>query len=141
MPFKPLTPSLSVSPQLSEVDLAEAAREGFKAIIDNRPDGEEPGQPTAAEMQALAGRYGLAFAHVPTVGGQITDEHVAQMADALARLDGPVLAYCRTGTRSTMLWALGEAAAQSADALIEVAARAGYDLSGLRPRLEAANVR
>lgn len=141
MPFRLLTPSLSVSPQLTAADVAEAAREGFKAIIDNRPDGEEPGQPSAADMQVLAATHGLAFAHVPTIGGQITDEHVARMSEALARLDGPVLAYCRTGTRSTMLWALGEAGAQPADALIEVAARAGYDLSGLRPRLEAANVR
>lgn len=140
MPFKPLTPSLSVSPQLSDADVAEAARQGFKAIISNRPDGEEPGQPTAAEMQALAARHGLAFAHVPTVGGQITDAHVAGMTEALARLDGPVLAYCRTGTRSTTLWALGQAGSQPADTLITAAAAVGYDLSALRPRLEAGDV-
>ena len=69
MPFKALTPSLSVSPQLSEADVAQAARDGFRAIIDNRPDGEEPGQPSAAEMQALAASHGMGFAHVPTVGG------------------------------------------------------------------------
>ena len=136
MPFKTLTPSLSVSPQLSEADVAQAARDGFRAIIDNRPDGEEPGQPSATEMQALAASHGMGFAHVPTVGGKISDEDVALMAHALSRLDGPVLAYCRTGTRSTTLWALSEVGAQPADVLIATAAGAGYDLSALRPRLE-----
>ncbi|ADL00043.1 bifunctional protein tyrosine phosphatase family protein/NAD(P)/FAD-dependent oxidoreductase [Brevundimonas subvibrioides] len=136
MPFKALTPSLSVSPQLSEADVAQAARDGFRAIIDNRPDGEEPGQPSAAEMQALAASHGMGFAHVPTVGGKISDGDVAGMADALMRLDGPILAYCRTGTRSTTLWALTQAGAQPADALIATAAGAGYDLSALRTRLE-----
>lgn len=136
MPFKTLTPSLSVSPQLSEADVAQAARDGFRAIIDNRPDGEEPGQPSAAEMQAFAASHGLGFAHVPTVGGKISDEDVALMAHALSTFEGPVLAYCRTGTRSTTLWALTQAGAQPADALIATAAEAGYDLSALRPRLE-----
>ena len=136
MPFKALTPALSVSPQLNEADVAEAASAGFRAIIDNRPDGEEPGQPTAAEMSALATAHGLGFAHVPTVGGKISDEDVALMAHALADLEGPVLAYCRTGTRSTTLWALSQAGAQTADALIATAAAAGYDLAALRPRLE-----
>lgn len=136
MPFKTLTPSLSVSPQLSEADVAKAACDGFRAIIDNRPDGEEPGQPSAAEMQAFAASHGLGFAHVPTVGGKISDEDVALMAHALSTFEGPVLAYCRTGTRSTTLWALTQAGAQPADALIATAAEAGYDLSALRPRLE-----
>lgn len=136
MPFKALTPSLSVSPQLSEADVAQAAQAGFRAIIDNRPDGEEPGQPSAAEMQALAASHGMGFAHVPTVGGKISDGDVAGMADALMRLDGPVLAYCRTGTRSTTLWALTQVGVQPARALIETAASAGYDLAALRPRLE-----
>lgn len=136
MPFKALTPSLSISPQPTEADVAQAAREGFRAIIDNRPDGEEPGQPSAAEMEALAASHGMGFAHVPAVGGKISDADVAGMADALMRLQGPVLAYCRTGTRSTTLWALTQAGAQPADDLIATAAEAGYDLSGLRSRLE-----
>jgi sulfide:quinone oxidoreductase len=136
MPFKALTPALSVSPQLSEADVAQAASDGFRAIIDNRPDGEEPGQITAAEMQVLAKFHGMGFAHVPTVGGQISDSDIAGMADALLRLEGPILAYCRTGTRSTTLWALTEAGSQPADTLIATAAEAGYDLSTLRPRLE-----
>ena len=113
MPFKALTPSLSVSLQLGEADVARAAHEGFRAIIDNRPDGEEPDQPTAAEMQALAESHGMGFAHVPTVGGKISDGDVAGMADALT-----------------------QAGAQPADALIATAAEAGYDLAALRPRFQ-----
>lgn len=136
MPFKALTPSLSVSSQLTEDDLAQAAREGFRAIIDNRPDNEEPDQPSAAEMRVLAASHDMAFAYVPTIGGKISDEDVALMANALSTLDGPVLAYCRTGTRSTTLWALTQAGARPAEDLIATAAAAGYDLSALRPRLE-----
>ena len=136
MPFKPLTPTLSVSPQLSEADVAQAARDGFRSIADNRPDGEEPGQLSAVEMEALAQRHGMGFAHVPAVPGKIGDEEVAQMVSALARLDGPVLAYCRTGTRSATLWALSQAGKRSADSIIATASDAGYDLTALRPRLE-----
>lgn len=137
MPVKSLSSSLSVSPQPGEAQVAQAAKEGFKAIIDNRPDGEEPGQLSAAGMQVLAARHGMDFAHVPVVPGEIGDEDVRSMADALARLEGPVLAYCRTGTRSTTLWALSQAGILSTDKIIATAAAAGYDLETLRPRLES----
>ena len=137
MPFKTLSASLSVAPQLTAGDVAEAARAGFRAIIDNRPDGEEPGQPTAAEIRDLAASHGMSFAHVPTLGGAVADEHVMQMAQTLARLDGPSLAYSRTGMRSATLWALTQAEAQQTDVLIMTAAAAGYDLSTLRSRLDA----
>lgn len=136
MTIKLLTPALSVSPQLSEADIAQAARIGFRGIIDNRPDGEEPGQVSAAAMERLAAAHGMAFAHVPVVPGNIGDEDVARMADALSRLDAPVLAYCRTGTRSTSLWALSQAGALPADTILRTASDAGYDLTALRPRLE-----
>lgn len=136
MPFKFLSPSLSVAPQLSEADVIAAARDGFRAIIDNRPDNEEPGQLSAADMRALATRHGMGFAHVPAIAGRIGDAEAAQMADALARLEPPMLAYCRTGTRSATLWALSRAGAQPADSIIATAAAAGYDLSVLRPQLE-----
>ena len=135
MPFKPLTPNLFVCPQPDDAEIAQAAAEGFRAVIDNRPDGEEPNQISSAQMQALAAAHGMGFAHVPVVPGQIGNEDVARMADALARLDGPVLAYCRTGTRSATLWALTQAGALPADQIIATAADAGYDLTALRPRL------
>jgi len=136
MPIKPLTPALSVAPQLSEAEVARAAREGFRAIIDNRPDGEESGQLSAADMERLAATHGMGFAHVPTVPGKIGDEDVARMAAAIARLDGPVLAYCRTGTRSVTLWALSQVGTLPADTIIATAANAGYDLEAIRARLE-----
>ena len=141
MPFKFLTPSLSVSQQLSEADIAEAARDGFRSIISNRPDGEEADQLTAAEIEAVAAVHGMGFAHVPVVSGRIDDADIAQMAEALVHLPGPVLAFCRSGTRSATLWALTQAGSQSADAITQTAASAGYDLKALRPRLEAGAVR
>ena len=131
MPFKTLSPFLSVAPQLTAVDVAEAAREGYRAIIDNRPDGEEPGQPMAAEMRALAASHGMGFAHVPTLGGAVADEHASQMADALSHLDRPALAYCRTGMRSTTLWALTQTGTQPTDILIATAAGGANAAAGL----------
>jgi len=137
MPFKALTPSLSVSAQLSEAEVLQAAQEGFRSIICNRPDAEEPDQPSCLEIQALAEAHGMGFSHVPVVGGQIADDDIAAMADARMRLEGPVLAYCRTGTRSTTLWALTQAGQKPADTLIATAAQAGYDLTSLRGKLES----
>lgn len=91
---------------------------------------------SAADMEALAASHGMGFAHVPAIPGQIGDEETARMVDALARLDAPVLAYCRTGTRSATLWALSQTGQQSADTIIATAADAGCDLELLRPRLE-----
>lgn len=136
MTIKSLTPALSVSPQLSEADIAQAAGDGFRGIVDNRPDGEEPGQLSAAQMEQLAASHGMAFAHVPVVSGKIGDEDVALMADVLARLDAPVLAYCRTGTRSTSLWALSQVGSMPAETILKTASNAGYDLAALRSRLE-----
>ena len=109
MSFNSLSPTLSVSPQLSEADVALAAQHGFRSIIDNRPDGEELGQFSAADMRALAAGHGMGFAHIPVVPGKIGDTDIAGMADALARLEGPILAYCKTGTRAASLWALCQA--------------------------------
>lgn len=135
MTFKRLTLALSVSPQLGPADVAQAARDGFRAIINNRPDGEEAGQISAAEMEGMAAAHGMAFAHVPAVSGQIRDEDVASMAAALATLDAQVLAYCRTGTRSTTLWALSQAAETKADDILSAAKEAGYDLTSITSRL------
>lgn len=136
MAFKQLTPTLAVSPQLSETDVAEAAKVGFRAIIDNRPDGEEGGQISAAEMEKLAADQGMAFAHIPVVSGSVDDESVEKMADALDRLDGPVLAYCRTGTRSATLWALTQSGRADPDDILSITRDAGYDLTQLKPRLK-----
>lgn len=130
--FRRVTDQISVAPQISPADMAEAARQGFKLVINNRPDGEDPAQPTSAEMQAAAEAAGLAYAHIPVRGGPTPDQVAAQQ-ELLAEAPGPVLAFCRSGTRSIVTWSLGEAVsgARSRDELIALGAAAGYDLSGV----------
>lgn len=132
-----LSPSVSVAPQLQVQDVAQAAAHGFRAIINNRPDGESGDQPPAAEIEAAAARAGLAYRHVPAVSGSLTEGDVEGMREALDELERPVLAFCRSGTRSAMLWALAEADRLSPEAILEAGAAAGYDLSPVRPYLEA----
>ncbi|AND70317.1 hypothetical protein ATSB10_28630 [Dyella thiooxydans] len=135
MDIRPLTDTLSVSPQITPSDLAKLAAQGFRTVINNRPDGEEPGQPASAAMAQAAAAAGLEYRYIPVVPGQLPDALVDGFADALAGLPGPTLAYCRTGTRSTTLWALQAARQQPADAVLARARGAGYDLSALAPRL------
>jgi sulfide:quinone oxidoreductase len=132
-----LTPFLSVAPQLSEAELGTLAAQGFKAVINNRPDGEAADQPSSAVLEAAAKRHGLAYRYLPVVSGKLSDDDVTAFADALSALRGPVLAFCRTGTRSATLWALSEAARLDTDVILRTAQGAGYDLSAMRPRLEA----
>ncbi len=133
---KKLTPFLSVIGQIQPADMASVASSGFLTVINNRPDEEGEGQPSSAQMAAAAHASGLAYHHLPVVAGQITDEHIADFAQLLAQVKGPVLAFCRTGTRSSSLWALSEAHRLAPAAIIEAAQGAGYDLSGLLPRLQ-----
>ena len=109
MPIKPITPDFSVTEQVSADDLRSAAAQGFKSVICNRPDGEAPDQPLAADLQAVAEGLGMQFRHIPVVPGAITDEDAAQMAQALAELPAPVLGFCRTGARSTKLYEMVQA--------------------------------
>lgn len=133
--IKRLTPFLSVAPQITLGDLGTLSAHGFRAVISNRPDGEGEGQPSGAEIAEAAKRSGLAFRHIPVVSGQIRDQDVAAFAAALAELKGPVLAFCRTGTRSTSLWALSEAHHLDPAAILATAKSIGYDLSALEDRL------
>jgi len=135
MNSKPLTPGLSMSPQLSETDVAAAARAGVRSIIANRPDGEEPGQPSAATLAAVAANHGIAFEHIPVTLNAISTADVERMADALRHLPEPMLAYCRTGTRSAALWALTRSGKEDPEALLVAASAAGYDLNAVRARL------
>jgi len=132
-----ISPFLSVATQLDEAAVAAAAAQGFRAIVNNRPDGEGDDQPAGATLAAAAERLGLDYRHVPVVPGRVTDDDVAAFERALAELKGPVLAFCRTGTRSTTLWALAEAERLHPDAVLASAHDAGFDLDAMRPRLEA----
>ncbi|MCA3693833.1 TIGR01244 family sulfur transferase [Aquidulcibacter sp.] len=136
-PFRTITPNFSASPQISVADVAQAARDGFTAIICNRPDYEDGGQIEAAQIAKACAEHGLSFTHIPISGG-IPEEAVPLMREALAASSGPVLAYCRSGTRSTNLWALAEASAgRTPEELVEAGARGGYDLRGLMPLLRS----
>lgn len=132
---KQLTAKLHVAGQITADDVKQAAAQGFTAIINNRPDGEEPGQPPAAEIAAAAKAAGLAYVHQPVVGSNITDADVGTFARLVAETPGKILAHCRTGTRCTMLWMLSRAGTQPADELLATARAAGYDLEALRSRL------
>ena len=100
-----LTETLYVSGQIAPSDLADLKAQGFSAVICNRPDGEDPGQPTAAEIQESAERAGIAFFNVPFDPMNPSPTMVDDFADALARSGGVTLAYCRSGNRSSRLWA------------------------------------
>ena len=130
--FRKVTDDFSVAPQIALDDVARAKAEGFVLVINNRPDGESPDQPTSDEMAAAARAAGIGYAHIPVRGGP-TQEQVEAEHQLLAETEGPVLAYCRSGTRSITVWTIGEALAgiRSRPELIQLAAGAGYDLSGL----------
>lgn len=130
--FRTVTDDFSVSPQIAPGDVATAAAQGFKLIINNRPDGEQPGQPSSAEIEAQAKAHGLAYVHIP-FAGRPTAEQAKATRDAAAAAGGKVLAFCRSGTRSITAWSMGQAAAgdrPTAD-LVQLGAGAGYDLSGV----------
>ncbi len=130
--FRKVTDDFSVAPQISEEDLARAEAEGFRLIINNRPDHEQPGQPTSAQIEARAKALGLGYLHVP-VNGRPAPEQVEAVRLAVDEAAGPVLAYCRSGTRSIVTWSLGQAisGARPPEELVNLGAAAGYDLSGL----------
>jgi uncharacterized protein (TIGR01244 family) len=136
-PLIPLDPGTFVAGQIRPDDMAEIAARGITLIVNNRPDFEEPGQPLAAEIAAAAQAAGLAYRDLPIAGG-IAPAQAEALAEALEAAGGKTLLFCRSGTRSTYLWALARAR-RGADAatLIGQAAAAGYDLTALRDRLKS----
>src|SRR5262245_53028934 len=106
MEYRQITDNYSVSGQITPDEIAAVKAAGFKSVICNRPDEEQPGQPSAATVGAAAKAAGLAFVHIPVISGQITADNVADQAAALDELQGPVFAYCRSGARCTNLYAM-----------------------------------
>jgi uncharacterized protein (TIGR01244 family) len=137
--FRKLTDRLLVSPQISLDDVIAAKDQGVTFILNNRPDGEEPGQTEGAEIEAAAHAAGIGYAAVPVSHGGFAPWQLDGMDDAIrASESGKLLAYCRSGTRSTLLWALARArAGDQADTLSETARNAGYDLTSIRQMMEA----
>jgi uncharacterized protein (TIGR01244 family) len=133
--FRQIDERTWVAGQIQPEDLLEAKAAGVTMIVNNRPEGEEAGQPPAAEIEAAARAAGLGYRHIPVASG-FSASQVAEMAAALEEAEGPVLAFCRSGTRSTFLWALARAqAGDDGEELMRKAAAAGYDLTPIRAYL------
>jgi uncharacterized protein (TIGR01244 family) len=128
----PLAPGLSVAGRLDRADIDALARAGVRTIVNNRPDGEDPGQLPAAEAEQLAAAAGIAYHHIPITAATLTRGDVDAFAATLRDAAQPVVAHCRSGTRSALLWALTRMR-EGADplALISEAARHGIDIAGL----------
>lgn len=136
MNVKPLSPNLSVMPQIEAAEVADLAARGFKSIIGNRPEGEALDQPAWLSLVAEAERHGMAARQIPVIPGQIGADDVNRFAEALRDLPTPIAAFCRTGTRSAILWALANPDGLNVDERIALAAAQGYDLAQLRVRME-----
>ena len=138
MDIRRIDARIAVSPQVNPADIPAIKAAGYTAIVNNRPDGEEPGQPSGDAIRAAAEDAGVAYTSIPVTHAGFSHPQVAAMIDAIAQANGPVLAYCRSGTRSCNLWALAAAGlGEDQDALVAKGAGAGYDLNGLRPLMDA----
>ncbi len=135
MDLKRINDHVSVSGQIRPEDVATLKAAGFVAIVNNRPDGESPDQPSGAEIAAAAAAAGLTYHAIPLGREGVSPEMVAQTKAVLEGSAGPVFCYCRSGTRSTTLWALSQAGAVDASQIIAQAAEAGYDMSHLAGHL------
>ena len=139
--IRQITPAYAVSPQIDPGDMAAIAAAGFTTIICNRPDAEIPPSHHASAMAQAAQNAGLEFVVIPVTHQGLNAQMVADQKAAMDGSRGPVLAYCASGTRSSIVWSLASAGEMAADDIITATATAGYDLAGLRPRLEAASGR
>ncbi len=135
MDVKALTTELSVAPQIAATDLRAIAGAGFRSVICNRPDGEGADQPLFGEIEREAKAWGLEARYLPAVSGKVTDEQGQAFGALMAGLPKPVLAFCRTGMRSTTMWALSQAGSLPLPEIIERSAKAGYDLKGVVRRI------
>lgn len=135
--FRQLSDRVFASPQIGLEEVAEAARMGIGLIINNRPEGESDDQVPGSEIESTARAAGLDYVAIPVTHAGFSEGQMKAMAAALASTDKPVLAYCRSGTRSTLLWALAQASqGKQPDELAAAAAQAGYDLTPIRALLD-----
>lgn len=137
MEIRAITPDYAVSPQIEPGDLPAIKAAGYVTVIDNRPDGEIPPHLHTAAMRAAAEALGLTFVANPVIGGALTMDNVTAQAAAIAASSGPVFAYCASGNRSSVVWALANAGKRPTDELIGLPARFGYQLEHLRPQIDA----
>ena len=135
MDIKTISDKVSVSPQISVDDVKDIAAQGFRAIICNRPDGEGADQPSFEEIEAAAKAAGIEAHYVPVQSGMVRDEDVAAFGAALNDVPRPVLAYCRTGTRSATLWSFHESQKRPMPEILAATKAAGYDMNGVARRI------
>ena len=138
MDIRALTPDYAVSPQIAREDFAAIKAAGYTTVINNRPDAENPPHLHHANMQSAAQALGLTYVQNPVIGGALTAANVAAQGAAIAASKGPVFAYCASGNRSSVVWALSNAGKMPTDDLIGLPARFGYQLEGLRSQLDQA---
>lgn len=132
-----ITEDFSVAPQITPEDIPAIAAAGFRSIMCNRPDGEEPGQPHEALVAEAARAAGLEIVSVPFSSASMTEADVEAFRAALDGMPKPMLAYCRTGTRCTMMWTLVNYDRLGPETILRATSAAGYDMSGLVAQLRA----
>jgi uncharacterized protein (TIGR01244 family) len=137
MDLRPLSGDVMVAPQLEPADMPALAERGVRLIICNRPDAEVPPPLQAGAMQGAAEAAGIEFTFNPLNPGQLTIEAIEEQQDALDAATGPAVAYCASGTRSAVLWALAQAGRMPTAEILEATTRAGYALDGLRGQIDA----
>jgi len=135
MDIRSLTNELAVSPQILAADLPAIAKAGFRSVICNRPDGEGADQPLYAEIERAADEQQVHVRYLPAESGKVTDEQGVAFGALMAQLPKPVLAFCRTGMRSTTMWALSQAGKRPLPEIIELSSKAGHDLKGVVRRI------
>lgn len=136
--FRKINDKISVSPQISLDDIAAAKAEGVTLIVNNRPDGEDPGAPQSADIEAAAKAAGIDYVAIPITHSGFSAPQVDAMIAALDGTKGKTLAYCRSGTRSTLLWSLAQAKqGASPDEIARLAGNAGYDITPVRAMVDA----
>jgi uncharacterized protein (TIGR01244 family) len=137
MDIRPLTDTYAVCPQILPSDAQAIADAGYKTVICNRPDAENPPPQQMDAVRKAVEAVGLTFVANPFSGPTMGAQHVKAQGEAIAEATGPVLAYCASGNRSSIMWALSQAGTQSTNAMIAAAAKYGYQLEGLREQIDA----
>lgn len=136
MDIRHITPAFAVSPQIDPTDLPAIAAAGFTCVICNRPDEEVPSSHQAYAMQIATEAAGLQFVRIPITHQGLSPDHIAQEKLAIAAATGPVLAYCASGTRSSIVWSLMQAGTLPTDDILNATQAAGYELGGMRGQLD-----
>lgn len=135
--FRQLTATMFVSPQIQPSDVVQAAEHGITMIINNRPEGESDDQPEGASIEQAASEAGLKYCAIPITHAGFSEAQVKTMVEAMEQAGGPILAYCRSGTRSTLLWSMAQAfKGEDKSQIASAAAGAGYDISPVEPAID-----